>query len=117
MFFPGGIYTMTWAPTLMWGIYYAAIPDIGSRVVRITLSAAIVLFHLGFAYWAAHDSALLLAFREYPLPVLLHATLFVLALAWLVYFALNQDRAKSPLPPGASTQQALAADSVERLVY
>jgi hypothetical protein len=105
MFFPGGIYTMLWAPVFMWGIYYAAIPDMGSRMLRITFVLVVALLHLGFAFWASQDSALLLAFRDYRGIVLLHAALFVFALVWLVYLALNPARAKTSSSPLASTQQ------------
>ena len=110
MFLPGQIFTMTWFPVLLWGIYYAAIPDIRSRTVRIAAALGVMSLHLGFAFWAYQDAALSLAFREYRGVVVLHGLLFAGALGWLMQLAAKPRHSNPLLSSPASAQQIVGRE-------
>lgn len=93
MFFPGLVYTMIWFPVLLWGIYFAAIPDIRIRPLRI--AAAVTVAALGFAVWAYQDAALADAYRYYRGVVLLHGLLFAGGLVWLMQLAARGTRSRA----------------------
>ena len=95
MFFPGLVYTMIWIPVLLWGIYFAAIPGIQIRPLRIAAAVTVAALHLGFAVWAYRDAALADAYRYYRGVVLLHGVLFAGALVWLMQLAARRTRSRA----------------------
>ena len=86
---------MVWFPVLLWGIYFAAIPDIHLRPLRIAAALAVIALHLSFAVWAYRDAALADAFHYYRGVVLLHGLLFAGALVWLLQLAAKPTRSHS----------------------